>query len=221
MTTINYGILLLIAVVSTTVTGTEHRSNGFVNPVISSALQQQLSEDLHSQMPYTQIVSAPLSFLFNGFELGLDRQIGNKESIRFTAGYFYDQRAMIHRFNSDNLREMSSGRFEFQYRKYARDYLDDKNFYVGTYTVFKSIGLDSLLGRNAVPFEQKSAKALSLGVLFGYQYRLNQFMSFDIHLGGGFTPVSRGDSHLAHIPFFSPYDKSINLKSGFNISIKI
>jgi hypothetical protein len=221
MTIRKYGVLLLIVVVYSTVTGTERPFNGYDRSVISSDIQQPLSEDVSSEKRFTQIVSAPLSFLFNGFELGLDRQIGIKESIRFTAGYFYDHRALIHRFNADNLRQMRSGRFEFQYRMHARDYQEYKNFYVGTYTVFKSIGLDSLMGRNAVTFEKKSSRALSLGILFGYQYRLNQFMSLDIHLGGGITPVSRGDSHLGHIDFFSPYEKSINLKSGFNISIKI
>jgi hypothetical protein len=219
----------------------EELPTGIVNPLSSGLLSSRLTpSSMNINDPISMVESTkerqlfilPLSFFASGFEIGVEKQLALRKAIRFSAGYFFSPNAWAYNDFSGNwdrnYENMEAGRFELQYRFFGQPYLDKDNFYAGAYSVFKTLKMDAEdsewdpnTGIRRVTPRTFSSSALSLGVLAGYVIRAYDFLSIDVHIGGGITPTSWGDHKEVHMDIVSPYTKSINFKAGFSVGIKI
>ena len=182
----------------------------------------------------TELVVFPLSFVISGFELGIESNSfmrKNNQTFRFSAGYFYSHKASL--YNDRNwsyeseFSEMESFRGEIQYRIYTRNFASPDNIFFGASAVYKTIAMDKVdYDRDSWPNTMISnttinSSSLSLGILMGYRTRIYDIISMDFFFGGGFTPTNIGDYEEAHIDHLNPFRKSINLRAGITVGIRI
>lgn len=182
----------------------------------------------------TELVVFPLSFVISGFELGIESNSfmrKNNQTFRFSAGYFYSHKASLYNdwnwLYESEFSEMESFRGEIQYRIYTRNFASPDNIFFGASAVYKTIAMDKVdYDRDSWPNTMISnttinSSSLSLGILMGYRTRIYDIISMDFFFGGGFTPTNIGDYEEAHIDHLNPFRKSINLRAGITVGIRI
>ncbi|MCO6494242.1 MAG: DUF3575 domain-containing protein [Bacteroidetes bacterium] len=196
------------------------KKNLFPNAIESESLKPVKQE----------LIFYPLTFFISGFELGTEFETRKNNTLRVSAGYFMSYTANTYnQFGNFNAEydNMEGFRSEVQYRFYSRDFSAPDNFFIGIYGVYKNISLSGLEEssdyNNGIlvytPVTYK-ADAFSLGTVLGYRTRFYDIFSMDFFFGGGITPTNIGNTDETHL-FVFPFKKSINMRLGLTLGIKI
>jgi hypothetical protein len=163
-----------------------------------------------------EFVIFPLSFFVSGLEFGYEHPIKHKRTLRLSAGYFYLDKPS---FYSSRLRNMEGIRTEFQYRFYGEGFNAKNNYFIAPFGVFRTIKMD-YTPHGSTRVRGVSSQSVIAGFVIGYRYRIIDFISLEVHAGGGITPTSIGDYDIVHLDMVNPYRKSINAKAGFTFGIR-
>lgn len=176
-----------------------------------------------------ELVFYPLSFVMSGFELGTEILTKPNNTFRISAGYFMSNSANSYNTFSESFyyNSMEGFRSELQYRFYSRDFSAPDNFFLGIYGVYKHITLkgeqetyNNMTGVYTTTPINHISDAVSMGTVLGYRTRFYDIFSMDFFFGGGITPTNIGNASEAHT-FMLPFRKSINLRAGLTLGIKI
>jgi hypothetical protein len=183
-----------------------------------AAIDDNKSDNTSSEDFKKEFQAHPLSFFFSGFEIGGEFVTSPKKTVKGSVGYFTSYNAVG--YDRNRYSNLDGFRAEFQRKFYSNQFSARNNYYFGLFGVFKTIAMDHR-DRMTNDSRRITSSAVSLGIVLGYRVRLMDFLSMDMHLGGGLTPTSIGDYELIHIDQVNPYEKSINLKLGVTFGIRI
>lgn len=208
---------------------------------------EEIEADRKVRMNKNTIISInPAALFIGGFDLGLEKKIANKKSLKLSAGYYYSQSpwyyegqqvqvdsyidmyGVQHNIFREGVEYAESFRFEIQ----AKFYMNPKDIalnglYVAPFLQFKQMNkLDKLvdyrysLGYYGNPeryTKASSAQMVQGGIAMGYQY-VKAPIAVDVAFAAGLNfPASSFDAKNFNVPILQSYTRGA--KPRFLISI--
>lgn len=172
----------------------------------------------------TLIFLDPLPLAIGTFQMGIEKKISPKNSMRLSLGY---NNTSDPAFYSDAV-STKGLRVELQYRGYLdKEKPGNSGFYVGAFGVYKTMEKHietSFFNGSFVQTQDQTVTGTvgSVGVTTGYNLFVINRLTFDFFIGAGMNmKLTDFDTKAISVPLMNPFGSGTYLRTGMSIGLPI